>query len=74
MKEGFALITGLDEAHNNVHRQAFLTPETTFVTTVEPTVNSLKLGEMRIYYDRTDFWLFCKLSKTQVGKTKWTIV
>ena len=74
MKEGFALIAGLDEAHNDVHRKAFNTPETNFVTTILPTTASLKLGEVRNYFDGTDYWQFTKLSKDKLGKIKWTIV
>lgn len=74
MKEGFVLITGLDEAHNQVHRNAFLTPETTYISQTLPTVASLKLGETRIYFDGTDYWNYTKLNKDKLGRVKWTIV
>jgi len=39
-----------------------------------PTTASLKLGEVRNYFDGTDYWQYTKLSKDKLGKIKWTVV
>jgi hypothetical protein len=74
MKEGFALLTNLDEIHNNIHRKAFMTPETDYVTSDEPTLDTLKLGERRVYKTGGKYWLYQRLSKTEIGKIEFTIV
>lgn len=74
MKKGFIQHTGLDDLHNRVHRMAFFNPETTYITQTVPTVDSLELGESRIYFDGTDYWLYTKLAKTVIGKVQYTVV
>jgi hypothetical protein len=74
MKSGFILLTGIDEKHNEVHRKAFLTPETIYISQTEPTVDSLQLGEPRIYKSGADFYLYCKLTKTQIGRMQFTLL
>lgn len=74
MKDGFILLTNIDEKHNEVHRKAFLVPETTYIAAQAPTLDSLKLGEFRVHNDGANFWLYCKLSKTQIGKIQFTLI
>ena len=74
MKDGFVLLTNLDEKHNEVHRKAFFSPETFSISSKLPNIDNLQLGEFRVYSDGTDFWLYCKLSRTQIGRIKFTIV
>jgi len=74
MKEGFVTHTGIDQKHNDIHRQAYMRPETDFVTTTIPTVDSMRLGERRIYNDGSKVWLFCKISKNQLAKMEWTLI
>lgn len=68
MKEGFIPIPNLSTEQNELLRKAFNMPETTYISTKEPTADSLKLGEFRIYNDGTNKWIYTKTSKTDIEK------
>jgi len=72
MKHGYKQI-GLDAKHEELHRAAFMQPETIYVSASLPTVDNTKLGELKVYYDGTNYWLYTKLSKTLMGKIQWTV-
>lgn len=74
MKKGYIQHTGLDELHNRIHRMAFLNPETTYITQTKPTLDTLDLGESRIYKDGSQYFIYFKLSKTELGRMEINIV
>ncbi len=73
MKEGFKQLPEIDGDHNLVHRLSFMQPETTYVTTREPTVDTLKMGESRVYHDGSNYWLYTKLGKNKIGKIQYSL-
>jgi hypothetical protein len=74
MKSGYRALQSVDQEHNDMHRGAFMQPETLYVTTTLPTIENMKLGEMRTYYDGSDYWLYQKIEKNKLGKIEWAIV
>jgi hypothetical protein len=74
MKEGYLPIKELSSASNEIVRKSFYNPETTYCTTVVPTVDSLKLGEDRIYFDGTDYWRYTKVAKQELRRRKLFLV
>ena len=71
MKHGYKQI-GLDPKHEELHRLAFMQPETLYITTTMPTVSNTKLGEAKVYNDGTNYWLYVKVSKTEIKKVQLT--
>jgi hypothetical protein len=74
MKQGFKLISNISPEHNEQHRQAFFQPETIYVTNTVPTVDNTKLGEQKIYWDGTDYYLYIKVSKLKMIRFSGTVV
>jgi len=73
MKSGFVTLSNLDEQHNKVHQGAYLTPETTYISQTKPTVDNMQLGEPRIYNNGSEYWLYFKVNKKQLGKVQLTL-
>lgn len=74
MKQGYQSIPNINPDLADMLRQSFYQPETFYITTSEPTLNNTKLGELKIYNDGTDHWIYLKVSKTMMIKFKGTAV
>lgn len=74
MKRGYKKIRGVSGDLDELLKKAFYQPETFYVTTTEPTLDDMLVGEFKTYYDGSDYWLYQKVSKTVMAKMQWTIV
>ena len=75
MKDGFVLLSDLDEQHNKLHKAAFFNPETDYITQTEPTIDNMRIGERRIYYSgKLGYWLYIKVEKRVMTKFQLTVV
>lgn len=74
MKKEFSRLPSFTAEQNEAMRKAYTQPELDETTTTAPTSATMDLGERRVYYDGTNYFLYIKVADGVIARAQLTVV